>query len=97
VLDAACGEGYGSFMLAHAAAHVTGIDISTDAIAHARTSGLLGVTIGGKVTERREERPRVDPLLRQPLHYRHLIESVGGVEDDRDHPIAVLRPGRLRV
>jgi SAM-dependent methyltransferase len=36
VLDAACGEGYGSFLLAHAAAGVTGIDISADAIAHAR-------------------------------------------------------------
>ena len=36
VLDAACGEGYGSFLLAHAAARVTGVDISTDAIAHAR-------------------------------------------------------------
>ena len=35
VLDAACGEGYGSFLLAHAAAHVTGIDISADAVAHA--------------------------------------------------------------
>jgi 2-polyprenyl-3-methyl-5-hydroxy-6-metoxy-1,4-benzoquinol methylase len=36
VLDAACGEGYGSFLLARAAAHVTGIDISADAVAHAR-------------------------------------------------------------
>jgi ubiquinone/menaquinone biosynthesis C-methylase UbiE len=36
VLDAACGEGYGSFLLAGAGARVTGIDISADAIAHAR-------------------------------------------------------------
>ena len=36
VLDAACGEGYGSFLLARAAAHVTGVDISADAVAHAR-------------------------------------------------------------
>ena len=36
VLDAACGEGYGSFLLAHTAGRVTGVDISTDAIAHAR-------------------------------------------------------------
>jgi SAM-dependent methyltransferase len=35
VLDAACGEGYGSFLLAHTAAQVTGIDISADAVAHA--------------------------------------------------------------
>ena len=36
VLDVACGEGYGSALLARHAAHVTGVDISPDAIAHAR-------------------------------------------------------------
>jgi SAM-dependent methyltransferase len=36
VLDAACGEGYGSFLLAGTAAHVTGVDLSAAAIAHAR-------------------------------------------------------------
>lgn len=35
VLDAACGEGYGSALLAGVAATVTGVDISGDAIAHA--------------------------------------------------------------
>lgn len=35
VLDAASGEGYGSFLLAQAAAHVTGVDLSPDAVAHA--------------------------------------------------------------
>jgi len=38
VLDVACGEGYGSALLARHAAHVTGIDIAAEAIAHARTS-----------------------------------------------------------
>ncbi len=36
VLDAACGEGYGSAMLAGAARAVLGLDISADAIAHAQ-------------------------------------------------------------
>jgi SAM-dependent methyltransferase len=36
MLDAACGEGYGSFLLARGASQVTGIDISADAVAHAR-------------------------------------------------------------
>jgi SAM-dependent methyltransferase len=36
VLDAACGEGYGSALLAREAASVLGVDISEDAIAHAR-------------------------------------------------------------
>ncbi len=36
VLDAACGEGYGSFLLAQTAAQVYGIDIESAAVAHAR-------------------------------------------------------------
>jgi SAM-dependent methyltransferase len=36
VLDAACGEGYGSAMLAAVAASVTGVDISGSSIEHAR-------------------------------------------------------------
>jgi SAM-dependent methyltransferase len=37
VLDVACGEGYGTALLARHAAHVTGADISAEAIAHARS------------------------------------------------------------
>ena len=36
VLDAACGEGYGSNLLAAVAAEVVGVDVSEQAIAHAR-------------------------------------------------------------
>lgn len=36
VLDIACGEGYGSAILAEAAIHVYGVDIAPDAIAHAQ-------------------------------------------------------------
>jgi len=36
VLDAACGEGYGSALLAGAAAEVVGVDIDAPSIAHAR-------------------------------------------------------------
>jgi len=35
VIDAACGEGYGSHILAASAARVTGYDLSDEAIAHA--------------------------------------------------------------
>lgn len=38
VLDVACGEGYGSALLARHAAHTTGADISGAAIAHARNA-----------------------------------------------------------
>ena len=37
VLDVACGEGYGSAMLAENAERITGVDISVDAIRHARS------------------------------------------------------------
>ncbi|MCM2327294.1 MAG: class I SAM-dependent methyltransferase [Lysobacter sp.] len=36
VVDAACGEGYGSALLARSAASVVGADISAEAVAHAR-------------------------------------------------------------
>lgn len=36
VLDAACGEGYGSALLAGRAASVVGVDLSAEAVAHAR-------------------------------------------------------------
>jgi ubiquinone/menaquinone biosynthesis C-methylase UbiE len=38
VLDVACGEGYGSALLARGAAHVTGVDVSPEAIAHAKAA-----------------------------------------------------------
>jgi SAM-dependent methyltransferase len=38
VLDVACGEGYGSALLAEAAAHVTGVDIDSQTLAHARSA-----------------------------------------------------------
>lgn len=42
VLDLACGEGYGAAMVAPVARHVTGVDLSAAAIAHARQRyGLL--------------------------------------------------------
>ncbi len=36
VIDVACGEGYGSAVLAETAAHVTGVDIDAATLAHAR-------------------------------------------------------------
>jgi len=37
VLDAACGEGYGSHLLAAKASQVTGIDLADEAVAHAKS------------------------------------------------------------
>ena len=41
VLDAACGEGYGSALLAREAAVVIGVDVGADAIAHAQSRYAL--------------------------------------------------------
>jgi SAM-dependent methyltransferase len=38
VLDIACGEGYGAALLAHSAAHVTGVDADADTIDNARAT-----------------------------------------------------------
>lgn len=40
VLDVACGEGYGSAMMASAASSVHGLDVSEEAVAHARVTYL---------------------------------------------------------
>jgi len=48
VLDAACGEGYGSALLAERAAAVTGVDLSAEAVAHAQrryTAGNLSFRV----------------------------------------------------
>jgi 2-polyprenyl-3-methyl-5-hydroxy-6-metoxy-1,4-benzoquinol methylase len=38
VLDVACGEGYGSFLLSNNASTVVGVDISAESIQHAETN-----------------------------------------------------------
>ena len=38
VLDAACGEGYGSHILSHHADRVLGVDVSADAVGHAKNT-----------------------------------------------------------
>ena len=42
VLDAACGEGYGSALLATEASSVTGVDLSAEAIRHAQSRYVAG-------------------------------------------------------
>jgi 2-polyprenyl-3-methyl-5-hydroxy-6-metoxy-1,4-benzoquinol methylase len=57
VLDIACGEGYGSAILAPVARSVVGVDVSADAIAHARARyGLLP-----NVAFREADATRFDP------------------------------------
>lgn len=48
VLDAACGEGYGSALMARAGGEVLGLDLSAEAVAHARAryDGISGLRFG---------------------------------------------------
>jgi Methyltransferase domain len=48
VLDAACGEGYGSALMARAGGEVLGLDLSDEAVAHARAryDGIPGLRFG---------------------------------------------------
>jgi 2-polyprenyl-3-methyl-5-hydroxy-6-metoxy-1,4-benzoquinol methylase len=92
VLDIACGEGYGSAMLAAVASHVIGVDISKQAIEHAR----------GKYTNKnlefREGRADAIPLAQNSVD---LVVSFETIEHHDMHTqmIAeihhVLRPGGL--
>jgi len=49
VLDAACGSGYGSAMLAEAAGSVIGIDISGEAIGYARANFAAAAAAGAEI------------------------------------------------
>jgi ubiquinone/menaquinone biosynthesis C-methylase UbiE len=92
VLDIACGEGYGSAMLAAVASHVIGVDISEQAIEHARRKYTH------KNLEFREGRADAIPLAQNSVD---LVVSFETIEHHDKHTqmIAeihrVLRPGGL--
>ena len=81
VLDVACGEGYGSAMLARSAASVTGVDISEASIEHAR---------------RRYRAPHLEfrsaDCLNLPFDYDSFdsIVSFETLEHLADHPLAAI-------
>ena len=93
VLDAACGEGYGSALLATVAREVTGVDIDEPTIAHARqTYQAIGnlTFVKGSATELPLPDASVDRVL-SSLMLHHLDE------DERGRALRevrrVLRPG----
>jgi ubiquinone/menaquinone biosynthesis C-methylase UbiE len=91
VLDVACGEGYGADLLATVAAEVTGIDVSAEAVAHARSR------YGGRANLRYE----CADALRLPIADASidLVVSFETLEHLREHEELlagfrrVLRPG----
>ena len=87
VVDMACGEGYGTDLLARRAAHVTGVDANPEAFEHARARySRPGV---GFV------RDLVDSYA-QPCDAVVFLQTIEHVEDDEGvlrHFKAMLRPG----
>ena len=94
VLDVSCGVGYGSRILSETAEHVTGVDLSTDAIARAR---------------RQNQGPRIDfqeadatqlPLADHSMDAVVSLETIEHLPQDRvdlflNELYRVLKPGGL--
>jgi len=87
VVDMACGEGYGSAVLATRAAHVTGVDANPEAFEHARARyGRPGVEF---------VRDLVDSYA-EPCDAVVFLQTIEHVEDDAGvlrHFKGMLRPG----
>ncbi|MGE5097046.1 MAG: class I SAM-dependent methyltransferase [Betaproteobacteria bacterium] len=91
VLDIACGEGYGSALLARNAAHVTGVDVSREAIEHARQAyrDLANVEFReGSCTRI----PLPDGSMELVVSF-ETLEHIAGQEAFLDEVARVLSPG----
>jgi len=87
VVDMACGEGYGTAVLAERAAHVTGVDANPDAHEHAGLKyARPGVRFVRDLVETYSERCDVIVFLQTIEH----LENPGAV---LDHFRTLLRPG----
>jgi SAM-dependent methyltransferase len=87
VVDMACGEGYGTGVLARSAAHVTGVDANPEAFEHARAR------YGGSTVD--FARDLVDSYS-EPCDAVVFLQTIEHVEDDAGvlrHFKSMLRPG----
>jgi 2-polyprenyl-3-methyl-5-hydroxy-6-metoxy-1,4-benzoquinol methylase len=89
VVDMACGEGYGTDVLARRAARVTGVDANPEAHEHARLKyARPGVRFVSDLVERFEE----------PCDAVVFLQTIEHVEDPKavlDHFREILRPGGI--
>jgi SAM-dependent methyltransferase len=93
VLDAGCGEGYGSRLLAAHAATVLGVDVAADVIAHAASAYPRGVHPG--VEFRHADLCQL-PLSRSSVDIvvcLQVIEHIADVDGFLSEVSRVLRPG----
>lgn len=95
VLDVACGEGYGTALLARRAAHVTGIDISAEAIAHAR--GRYASLANAEFMEAScTALPLADACVDVAVSF-ETIEHIAAQAEFIDELARVLKPGGVLV
>jgi GT2 family glycosyltransferase/ubiquinone/menaquinone biosynthesis C-methylase UbiE/glycosyltransferase involved in cell wall biosynthesis len=91
VADVACGEGYGSAMLAATAAHVVGVDLSHETIRHAsaryRAAGNVHFAVG-----RAEQLPLATASIDVVVSF-ETIEHLSNQDACLDEFVRVLAPG----
>ncbi|MBL0143147.1 MAG: class I SAM-dependent methyltransferase [Betaproteobacteria bacterium] len=93
VVDAACGEGYGSALLAQVAASVTGADICAPAVAHARAT-YAGVANLAFVEAPCAKLPLPDASADLFVSF-ETVEHIAGQEEFIDEIARVLAPDGL--
>lgn len=91
VLDVACGEGYGSALLAQAAARVTGIDLSPEAIGHAQRA-YAGMRNLEFVRASCTRLPLADASIEVAVSF-ETLEHIEGQAQFLDELARVLKPG----
>jgi SAM-dependent methyltransferase len=91
VIDMACGEGYGTAVLARTATHVTGVDANPEAFAHADAKyGGPKITIVRDLIEQYRPQQKVDAIV-----FLQTIEHVQDPAAVLRHFAALLNPGGL--
>jgi SAM-dependent methyltransferase len=95
VLDVACGEGYGSALLARCAAHVTGVDIAQPAVDHARAA-YDGVTNLQFARASCTELPLADASIDVAVTF-ETIEHITGQARFLDELARVLKPDGVLI
>jgi ubiquinone/menaquinone biosynthesis C-methylase UbiE len=89
-IDVACGEGYGTALLAQAAASVTGVDVSAQAIAHARAA-YAGIANASFVEASCTQLPFADASMDLAVSF-ETIEHIEPQERFLDELARVLAP-----
>ncbi len=95
VLDVACGEGYGTALLARHAAHVTGADLSDAAIAHAKRA-YAGLANAEFACAPCTQLPIADASIEVAVSF-ETIEHIAGQEAFLAELARVLKPGGILV